>query len=59
MEILDYVKEDTNAVVVDEAQFFDKIVDIAEYLADKGIRVIIGGLDRNFRGEPFGPMLSY
>ena len=57
MEILDYVKDNTDAVVVDEAQFFDdKIVDVAEYLADKGIRVIIGGLDRNFRGEPFGPM---
>lgn len=56
-EILKYIKEDTHAVVIDEAQFFDDgIVNIAEYLADNGIRVIVGGLDRNFRGEPFGPM---
>lgn len=53
----DYIKEDTHAVIFDEAQFFDmNIVDVADDLADKGLRVIIGGLDRNFRGEPFGPM---
>ncbi|MGI6787404.1 MAG: thymidine kinase [Acholeplasmataceae bacterium] len=52
-----YIKEDTDAVVFDEAQFFDMdIVEVADDLADKGLRVIIGGLDRNFRGEPFGPM---
>ncbi len=57
IEIIDYVKEDTDAVVIDEVQFFDQeIVQIAEDLADKGIRVIVGGLDRDFRGEPFGPM---
>lgn len=56
-EILMFVKNDTDAVVVDEVQFFDDgIIEIAEDLADKGIRVIVGGLDRNFRGEPFGPM---
>ncbi len=56
-EIFDHIKPDTHAIVIDEAQFFDEgIVDIAEHLADKGIRVIVGGLDRNFRGEPFGPM---
>ncbi len=56
-EILKYIKNDTHAVVIDEAQFFDEgIVEVAEHLADKGIRVIVGGLDRNFRGEPFGPM---
>ena len=36
--------------------FDDGIVEIAESLADRGIRVIVGGLDRDFRGEPFGPM---
>ncbi|MGE4320274.1 MAG: thymidine kinase [Acholeplasmataceae bacterium] len=57
VEVLNYVKEDTDAVVIDEVQFFDAdIVGIAESLADKGIRVIVGGLDRDFRGEPFGPM---
>ncbi len=52
-----YVDKSTNAVVFDEAQFFDmEIVKVADDLADKGIRVIIGGLDTDFRGEPFGPM---
>lgn len=56
-EIFSYVTESTDAVVIDEAQFFDVgIVEVAETLADKGIRVIVGGLDRDFRGEPFGPM---
>ncbi|MFA5471012.1 MAG: thymidine kinase [Acholeplasmataceae bacterium] len=56
-EIIAYIKDDTDAVVIDEVQFFDHdIVQIAEDLADKGIRVIVGGLDRDFRGEPFGPM---
>ncbi len=56
-EILAYVQDATDAVVIDEAQFFDHdIVHIAEHLADRGIRVIVGGLDRDFRGEPFGPM---
>lgn len=57
IEVLNYIKEDTDAVVIDEVQFFDHaIIEIAEDLADKGIRVIVGGLDRDFRGEPFGPM---
>jgi thymidine kinase len=56
-EIMAYVKEDTHAVVIDEAQFFDEnIVEVAEKLADQGIRVIVGGLDTDFRGEPFGAM---
>lgn len=56
-EILNYVTDDTDCVVVDEAQFLDHdIIDVAQHLADSGIRVIIGGLDNNFRGEPFGPM---
>lgn len=57
IDILKYIKNDIDAVVIDETQFFDnKIIDIADYLADQGIRVIIGGLDLDFRGEPFGPM---
>lgn len=56
-EILAFIKPDTDAVVIDEVQFFDNdIIQIAEDLADRGIRVIVGGLDSDFRGEPFGPM---
>lgn len=56
-EILQHVKEGVDAVIIDEAQFLDMdVVWVAEQLADRGIRVIIGGLDRDFRGEPFGPM---
>jgi thymidine kinase len=56
-EILDYIHEDVDAVVVDEVQFLDfDIIQIAEDLADLGIRVIVGGLDSDFRGIPFGPM---
>jgi thymidine kinase len=56
-DILTHIHEGVDAVVIDEAQFFDEdIVSIAEQLADQGLRVIVGGLDRDFRGEPFGPM---
>ena len=48
---------DTTVVGIDEAQFFDpEIVQIAQELADRGIRVLVAGLDMDFRGEPFGPM---
>ena len=53
-DILKYVDRDTEAVVIDEVQFLDhEIVHVAEDLADRGIRVIVAGLDRDFRGEPF------
>ena len=56
-EILDYVKEDTDVIAIDEVQFFDdEICDVCDYLANKGIRVMVAGLDTDFRGEPFGPM---
>ena len=46
-----------SVVAVDEAQFFDLgIVDLCVALADAGVRVIVAGLDCDFRGEPFGPM---
>lgn len=42
---------------IDEAQFFDnKLPDVCTTLANKGIRVIIAGLDMDFKGRPFGPM---
>jgi thymidine kinase len=47
----------TTVVGIDEAQFFDAdIIPLAAELADCGMRVIIAGLDTDFRGEPFGPM---
>ncbi|OAV42835.1 thymidine kinase [Lewinella sp. 4G2] len=54
--LLDLPKE-TTVVGLDEAQFFDMIVvKHAQELANQGKRVIIAGLDMDFRGEPFGPM---
>ncbi len=56
-EITEKVSPDTDVVGIDEAQFFDKgIVSVANDLANRGIRVILAGLDMDFRGEPFGPM---
>ncbi len=56
-EIIAKIDNDTQVVAIDEAQFFsEKIVDVIEFLADRGIRVIVAGLDLDFRGEPFGPM---
>ena len=44
-------------VAVDEVQFLDDgIVDVISALADNGVRVIVAGIDMDFRGEPFGPM---
>ena len=46
-----------DVVGIDEAQFFDEsIVDVANQLANAGIRVVIAGLDMDFMGRPFGPM---
>ncbi|WP_217586394.1 thymidine kinase [Lentibacillus saliphilus] len=57
MDILEFVDEHVDVVGIDEAQFFDDAIEaIAEKLADSGIRVIIAGLDTDFRGEPFGIM---
>ena len=54
-EILKYINHDTEVVAIDEIQFFDNlIIDVCEYLADRGIRVMGAGLDKDFRGEPFG-----
>ena len=46
-----------DVVAIDEAQFFDdSIVEIANQLANNGVRVVIAGLDMDFLGRPFGPM---
>ena len=51
------LEDDTTVVAIDEAQFFDiGIIELVNDLAEKGLRVIVGGLDLDFRGEPFGPM---
>jgi len=56
-EIMELLEKDTTVVGIDEAQFFDDgIVELIDQLADGGLRVIVTGLDMNFRGEPFGCM---
>jgi thymidine kinase len=56
-DILDYVKDDTDVIAVDEVQFFSEdIVAVCDYLAKQGKRVMCAGLDTDFRGEPFGVM---
>ena len=51
------ISSDVEVVGIDEAQFFDNtLVDVVQTLANKGIRVIIAGLDTDFLGKPFGPM---
>ncbi|MBP3688805.1 MAG: thymidine kinase [Bacteroidaceae bacterium] len=48
---------DVDVVGIDEAQFFDEhIVEVCNQLANQGTRVIIAGLDLDFKGQPFGPM---
>ena len=49
--------DDCDVVGIDEAQFFDDgIVEVANELANQGKRVIVAGLDMDFKGRPFGPM---
>ena len=56
-EILDLVDGRTQVIGIDEAQFFDmELVCICNKLADTGKRVIVAGLDQDFRGKPFDPM---
>jgi thymidine kinase len=56
-EVLGKLGNEVSVVGIDEAQFFDEgIVEITQKLADRNLRVIVAGLDTDFRGEPFGPM---
>lgn len=56
-EILERLDPRTEVVGIDEAQFFDEaLVRVCNHLANLGKRVIVAGLDMDFRGHPFGPM---
>lgn len=56
-DILGDLDPDTEVVAIDEAQFFDSTIsDVCSELAGRGLRVIVAGLDMDFRGEPFGPI---
>lgn len=56
-DLLELIRSETEVVAVDEVQFFDQaIADVCDELANRGMRVIVAGLDQDFRGEPFGPM---
>ena len=56
-EILAHLDDATRVVGIDEAQFFDEgIVSVVERLARRGIRVVVAGLDMDYRGQPFGVM---
>jgi thymidine kinase len=56
-DILAHLQQDTTVVAIDEAQFLNAdLLPIIRMLVTKNVRVIIAGLDMDFRGEPFGPM---
>ena len=56
-ETWNYITDDFDVIAIDEAQFFDEdIIDTAQSLANHGYRVILAGLDQDFKGIPFGPM---
>ncbi|MFQ5945627.1 MAG: thymidine kinase, partial [Anaerolineae bacterium] len=56
-QILEALQPDTTVVAIDEVQFFgDAIGHVCQTLAERGVRVIVTGLDLDFRGEPFGPV---
>jgi thymidine kinase len=56
-ELLSQIETDAEVIAIDEVQFFDwQIAEVCDHLADQGKRVIVAGLDQDFRGEPFGPM---
>ncbi|MGM0508825.1 MAG: thymidine kinase, partial [Fusobacteriota bacterium] len=56
-EVLDEIKDEIEVIGIDEAQFFEnEIVDLVDELANAGKRVILAGLDQDFKGESFHPM---
>jgi thymidine kinase len=56
-EIMSKIDPDTEVVGIDEGQFFDNdLVEVANELASRGVRVIIAGLDQDYTGRPWEPM---
>ena len=54
-DIFDHITEEMDVIAIDEVQFFDgDIVEVVQVLANRGYRVIVAGLDQDFRGLPFG-----
>ena len=50
------LSSDIDVVGIDEAQFFDEgLIDVCNELANRGVRIIVAGLDMDFKGKPFGP----
>ena len=57
VEILEKTAPEVQVVGIDEAQFFDEtLVEVCQTLANRGVRVIVAGLDTDYLGQPFGPM---
>ena len=57
VEIWDHLLDDTQVVGIDEGQFFDaELVGVVQTLAERGLRVIISGLDTDWQAKPFEPM---
>lgn len=56
-DILKLLEDSTRVVGIDEAQFFDEfVIDAVERMSNRGLRVIVAGLDMDYRGKPFGCM---
>lgn len=56
-DLFQHITPEIDVIAIDEIQFFDEeIVQVVQHLADSGYRVIVAGLDQDFRGEPFGKM---
>jgi len=56
-DILEHIEKEVDVVGIDEGQFFDmELLEVANELASRGIRVIIAGLDQDYTGKPFEPM---
>lgn len=57
LELKEVLEPNVEVIGIDEAQFFDEgLVDLVTELADRGVRVIVAGLDQDYLREPFGPM---
>ena len=56
-ELMSCIESEVEVVGIDEAQFFDAgLVGVVSQLADRGVRVIVAGLDQDYQRQPFGPM---